>query len=146
MTYAHFVYSAEAGLPVLKPEQDYTQFLREGRFMLLRSKDTGAFMFYPRVIEPGTGSTNLEWVEASGIGTVYSVTVVRKRPPAESYNVALIDLAEGPRMMSRVDGIPLEQIKIGMLVRAKVITEGEQALVVFEPAPSEAALPSGDEL
>lgn len=101
--------------------------------MLLRGKDSGAFFFYPRVIEPGTGSTNLEWVEASGRGTVYSVTIVRKKNPSENYNVALIDLAEGPRMMSRVDGLPLDQINIGLPVRAKIIRENEQPLLVFVP-------------
>jgi len=124
---------------MLKPEQDYLTFLQEGRFMLLRGKASGACFFYPRVIEPRTGATDLEWVEASGLGTVYSVTVVHKKVPADSYNVALVDLAEGPRMMSRVDGVPLDQIRIGMQVRAKVVRENEQALVVFEPAPASQA-------
>jgi uncharacterized OB-fold protein len=117
---------------MLQPENDYLAFLAQGRFMLLRSRLSGAFMFYPRVAEPLTGSTDLEWCEASGAGTVYSVTIVRKRPPEPSYNVALIDLAEGPRMMSRVDGVPLEDIAIGMPVQARVVQEDEQSFVVFE--------------
>ena len=51
-----------------------------------------------REIAIGNGSS------ASGAGTVYSVTVVHPRPPDEPYNVVLVDLAEGPRMMSRVVG------------------------------------------
>ena len=75
-----------------------------------------------------------EWVEACGRGTVYSTTVIRQKPPTPNYNLALIDLAEGPRMMSRVEGIAPEAVKIGMAVRARVIRENDQPLVVFEPA------------
>jgi uncharacterized OB-fold protein len=118
----------------LRPEEDYLRFLDEGRFMLQRSKSSGRHVFYPRVAEPGSGATDLEWVEASGDGAVYATTVMRQRAPTPSYNVALIDLAEGPRMMSRVEGIAPEQVKIGMKVKAKVIRQGEEGLVVFEPA------------
>ena len=102
--------------------------------MILRSRSTGGHVFYPRVIEPGTGATDLEWVPASGKGTVYSVTVVRKRTVEESYNVVLVDLEEGPRMMSRVDGVPFEEITIGMAVQARIAQENEQPLVVFVAA------------
>jgi uncharacterized OB-fold protein len=101
--------------------------------MLQRSRATGRYIFYPRVAEPGTGSTDLEWVEASGSGTVYSTTVIRQKPPIPSYNLALVDLAEGPRMMSRVEGIPPEQVRIGMSVSAKIVRENDVPLLVFEP-------------
>lgn len=119
---------------VIHPERDYLAFLAEGRFMLLRDRQSGRHIFYPRVAEPGTGSTDLEWVPASGNGVVYSTSVMRERPPKENYNIALIDLEEGPRMMSRVESLAPEDVKIGMRVRAKIITEGEAAIVVFEPA------------
>ena len=115
----------------IHPERDYMNFLTEGKFMLLRSKDSGKYIFYPRVVEPGTGSTRLEWVQASGRGSVYSTTVVRQRPPAADYNVAIVELAEGPRMFSRIDGMPADQVKIGMQVQAQVITENEKPMVVF---------------
>lgn len=118
----------------LCPDRDYRAFLSEGRFMLLRGKESGACFFPPRVAEPRTGSTSLEWVEASGNGVVYSVTVISGKPPAPNYNVVLVDLQEGPRMMSRVDGIPSEAVAIGMAVRAKVITQEGRQMVVFEPA------------
>jgi uncharacterized OB-fold protein len=118
----------------LKPELEYQQFLAEGRFMIQRCRDNGRFLFYPRIAQPATGSTNLEWIEASGKGSVYSTTVVRQRPPAPSYNVALIELAEGPRMMSRVIGVPPEDVTIGMAVAARIIVDDGQPLVVFEPA------------
>ena len=117
------------------PEQEFLAYLEQGEFMLQRSRSSGNFLFYPRVAEPGTGATDLEWVKASGAGTVYSTTVIRQKPPKTDYNLALIDLAEGPRMMSRVQNIPPELVKIGMAVRALVIREDGGPLVVFEPAP-----------
>lgn len=118
----------------LRPDADHQRFLREGRFMIQRGRQSGRHHFYPRAIEPGTGRDDLEWVPASGLGTVYSTTVVRARPPAASYNVALIDLAEGPRMMSRVEGLAPEAVTIGMAVRARIVDEGGSHFVVFDPA------------
>jgi uncharacterized OB-fold protein len=101
--------------------------------MIQRSRSTGGHVFYPRIAEPVTGAEDLEWVEASGDGTVHAVTVVRKRDPAENYNVVLVDLAEGPRLMSRVDGIAPDAVTIGMAVHASIITEQDKPLLVFVP-------------
>ena len=119
--------------PQVLPERDYLRHLSDGRFMLQRSRATGCFFFYPRVAEPGTGSTDLVWVEASGNGTVYATTVIRQRPPTSSYNLALVDLAEGPRMMSRVEGIAPDAVRIGMRVKARIARDGETFIVVFDP-------------
>lgn len=119
---------------MLQPEAEWRAHLAEGRFMIQRSRSTGGHVFYPRVAEPGTGADDLEWVEASGDGIVHAVTIVRKKDPADSYNVVLVDLAEGPRLMSRVDGVAVEQVKIGMAVRANIVKEGDQPLLVFVPA------------
>lgn len=116
-----------------RPEQDYLRFLGEGRFMIQRSRSSGRHVFHPRVAEPGTGATDLEWVPASGGGTVYATSVMRQRPPAPNYNVALIDLDEGPRMMSRVEGIAPEAVKIGMRVKARVAKDGDSPVLVFVP-------------
>lgn len=97
--------------------------------MLQRSRSTGRHVFYPRVVIPGTGERDLEWVEAGGGGTVYAITVNRAREG--TYNVALIDLDEGPRMMSRVDGA--ETVAIGSRVRARIVQEDGAPLVVFDP-------------
>jgi uncharacterized protein len=118
----------------LHPEAQFQQFLQQGSFRIQRSRSTGRHIFYPRVVEPLTGSTDLEWVEASGRGTVYSTTVLRQKPPTPNYNLALVDLEEGPRMMTRVEGVAPEQVKIGMSVKAKIVRENDQALLVFEPA------------
>lgn len=121
----------------IQPDADYQAFLRGGRFMVQRGRSSGQYHFYPRAIEPGTGHTDLEWVPASGLGTVYATTVVRAKPPAASYNVALVDLAEGLRLMTRVEGIPPEAVQIGMAVRARIVNEESQSFVVFDPVSAE---------
>jgi uncharacterized protein len=115
----------------LAPDAAYRRFLTEGRFMLQRNA-SGKHVFYPRVAEPGTGDA-LDWVPADGRGSVYSVTVVRSKPPAPNYNVALIELVEGVRLMSRVDGVAPEAVHIGMAVTAKIVIENETPLLVFVP-------------
>lgn len=117
----------------IQPDLEFRKHLSEGRFMIQRSKSSGRFVFYPRVAEPGTGAQDLEWVKASGKGTVYSTTVVRKKPPEPSYNVALIDLDEGPRMMSRVEGLDPADVRIGMKVRARIAEQDGEHFVVFDP-------------
>ena len=86
------------------------------------------------MICPHCGADKLDWVAASGSGTVYSTTVVRRKPEAGGdYNVALVDLAEGPRMMSRVVGVEPGGVKIGMKIKARIASEGEARLVEFTP-------------
>jgi uncharacterized OB-fold protein len=119
----------------LRPLQEYLAHLAEGRFMIQRSKSSGTYVFYPRVVAPGTGARDLEWVQPSGRGTVYATTVMRVRPPAQPYNVSLVQLEEGPRMMTRVEGVAPDAVKVGMAVRVRIARDDEvQPLVVFEPA------------
>jgi uncharacterized OB-fold protein len=117
----------------IHPEHDFHAFLAQGRFMIQRSRSSGRHVFYPRLVEPGTGSDDLEWVEASGRGTVYSATVIRPRPPAMPYNVVLVDLEEGPRIMSRVDELPADEVRIGMSVDARIVEQDDKPLIVFVP-------------
>lgn len=119
---------------MLQPEAEWRAFLAEGRFMLQRSRSSGAFVFHPRVLAPGSGEEDLEWVEASGAGTVHAVSIVRRKDPAQDYNVVLVDLAEGVRLMSRVDDCANAAIAIGMPVRAKIVAAEGGPLLVFVPA------------
>jgi hypothetical protein len=117
----------------IRPDAEFQEFLKQGQLMLQRSRSSQRCFFYPRVLEPKTGSTDLEWVPASGLGTVYSATVIRPKPPAQPYNVALVDLDEGPRMMSRIEGMPAQEVAIGLRVKARIVEEVEQLFVVFDP-------------
>lgn len=115
----------------IRPEQDYFAHLAQGRFMLQRSRNSGNYSFYPRVAEPVTGARDLEWVEASGRGTVHATTVVRVKPPQQPYNVVLVDLEEGPRVMSRVEGIAPQDVRIGMKVQARIAKQEERYILLF---------------
>jgi uncharacterized OB-fold protein len=117
------------------PDKVFQDHLREGRLMLQRCRQSGGFIFYPRVLEPGSGRADLEWAPASGDGVVHATTVVRQRPEkGGDYNVALIELAEGPRMMSRVVGLAPEAVRIGMTVKARIDEIDGTPAVLFEPA------------
>lgn len=118
----------------LAPGERFIAELRNGRFMAQRDRQTGKVFRYPRVLAPGTGSVDLEWIELSGLGTVYSTTIVRVRPPAADYNVALVDLDEGCRMMTCVEGIPPEAVAIGMRVKARIRDTDAGPAVFFDPA------------
>lgn len=93
----------------------------------------GRPVFFPRVLAPGSGDTNLTWRVSGGRGTVYATTIVYRRGEAP-LNVALIDLDDGFRMMSRVDDIDPEAVRIGMRVALRIRPDQEgRACPVFIP-------------
>ena len=113
----------------------YQATLDAGTFEIQRCKACAKAIFYPRELCPHCGSDQLAWEQPSGQGTVYSTTVIRRKAEAGGdYNVALVDLAEGPRMMSRVEGVAPADVKIGMAVKAEVIQHNGKGLVVFKAA------------
>jgi uncharacterized OB-fold protein len=115
------------------PEAIYRQHLAEGIFQIQRCLACGNHFFYPRVLCRHCGSDMVEWVTPSGGGTVYSTTVVRRKPQdGGSHNVAIVELDEGPRMMTRVEGIAPESVRIGSRVSARVIREGAGTVLVFD--------------
>ena len=114
------------------PEAQWRDALKQGRFLIQRARASGACFFPPRSAEPLSGDRDWEWIEASGAGTVHSVTVVHPRPPQAPYNVVLVDLAEGPRMMSRVEGGG--PVRIGMSVQARIDSGGTEPIILFDPA------------
>lgn len=118
----------------IKPDEEYLDHLAAGRFMIQRSRSSGKFVFYPRVAEPGTGALDLEWTLASGGGEVYAVTAIHPKPPAEAYNVVLVQLDEGPRMMSRVEGVAAHDVTIGQRVKARITEIDNQHAIVFDLA------------
>ncbi len=72
------------------------------------------------------------WAESAGAGTVYATTTIRRRGE-EPYDLSLVALDEGFRMMSRVEGIPPEDVRIGLRV-ALAWTQDDPPLPVFRPA------------
>ena len=117
------------------PSTQFFKYLQLGEFRLQRSTSTGEYTFYPRVLIPGSGVTDLEWVRASGRGTVYSCTRVRKPERGGDYVVAIVELAEGPRMMTNIEGAEAADVHIGMAVSATIDDQqSERPRVVFKPA------------
>jgi uncharacterized OB-fold protein len=116
------------------PDATYRDHLERGEFRIQYCGECEQHVFYPRHGCVHCGAVKLRWVVPSGRGVVYSVTVIARRPEkGGNYNVVLVDLAEGVRLMSRVDNIPADRVEIGMPVRAKVIRDGDEPLLVFEP-------------
>ncbi|WP_375195960.1 Zn-ribbon domain-containing OB-fold protein [Sphingobium sp.] len=84
--------------------------------------------------EPGSGEQEMNWAEASGEGVVYATTTIYPRPPASAYNIAIITLAEGPRLMSRVEHVEPEEVTIGMAVRAEIGEDDNGPILLFRPS------------
>jgi uncharacterized OB-fold protein len=102
----------------------YWQAAREGRLVLQRCEACGKHQFYPRSICAACASERLAWSDASGRGRVKSFTVIRRAvspayEPEVPYVVALIELAEGPTLMSNVVGCAPEAVRIGACVRVR---------------------------
>jgi len=112
----------------------YQAHLDKGELAYQWSLEAGRAVFHPRVVCPFTGSGRLEWRVSGGLGTVYATTVTHPREGAP-YNVALIDCDEGFRLMSRVEDIAPEAVKIGMRVKFRLHRPGdvEPAYPVFVP-------------
>ena len=116
------------------PTATYFRNLAEGRFMIQRSPSSGEWVFYPRMVAPRSGATDMEWVEPSGRGTVYATTVKRSKPPGADVNIAIVELDEGPRLMTHVQGLAPDEVRIGMRVRALIVDGPDDGrIVVFEP-------------
>ena len=99
--------------------QPYWDGCREGLLRLQRCLDCHEFQFYPRIICTSCGGKNMSWQTCSGTGSVASFTIVQRGITADypaPYVVALIDLQEGPRMMSSLVAVAPENVRIGLLV------------------------------
>lgn len=98
--------------------QPYWQGAREGKLLIRKCSACGQLHFMPRYLCPTCWSGDLEWIEASGNGSVHSYTVIRRASDPRfadrvPYVVALVDLAEGPRMMANILGDNALETQIG---------------------------------
>lgn len=116
----------------ISPLARFRAGLSERRLDYQHDAASGKAVFYPRVLGPGTGSPDLEWRTSGGRGTVHAVTVISPRGE-DAYNVVLVDMDEGFRLMSRVEGMPAEAVHIGLRVRMQVHApaDGSAAYPVF---------------
>jgi uncharacterized protein len=103
----------------ISPLSYYRQQLQQGVLAYQYDTESEQAVFYPRVIGPGTGNADLEWRHSTGHGCVYAVTVLQPRGE-EPYNVVLVDMDDGFRLMSRVEDMPVDAVRIGMRVLMRV--------------------------
>lgn len=115
------------------PWAEYQQRLNTGRFCIQQGGD-GAYFFYPRVNVPTVGGTDWTWVEASGQASIYSLSRIPQRPErGGDYYVAIVELAEGPRLMTQLRLKSDAQPQIGDSVLAIIEQpENADALLVFQ--------------
>ena len=112
---------------VPRPTPDDTEYwagARRGELRVQRCGTCGLHQHYPRILCSHCGATTLEWITASGRGTVYSYTVVRQNgvPPFRHrvpFVVAAVDLDEtGARVLGAMPGLAPDAAAIGMRVAA----------------------------
>lgn len=113
----------------------YWEQARAGRLVLQYCRGCGRTWHPPLPRCPHCHAADIGWRPASGEGTVYSYTIVHHATHAAlagrvPYVIAIVELAEGPRVVSGIRGAAPEQVRVGMPVRA-----------VFEEVTPEVTLP-----
>ena len=128
--------------PITPEARPYWDGLREQKLMLPRCRACGRAFFYPRSVCPFCHASEIGWVRASGRGRLYSFEIAyqtlsksfRVKPP---YVLALIELEEGPRMMSNLVNIEPDPERIRCDMPVEVVFEkltDEITLPLFQPA------------
>ncbi len=131
-------------LPV--PPPDRTPETREfwdatttGRLLLARCDSCGTVIWYPKTCCPDCGGLSVSWEQASGLGTIFSFSVVHRAAgsfrDAVPFVVAYVELTEGPRLLTNIVECEPDQVFIGQPVRVVFCDTGEgSALYRFAPA------------
>jgi uncharacterized OB-fold protein len=105
---------------------------RKGRFMLRWCDDCGKTHWYPRPLCPHCMSSKTQWKPASGNGTVYSYSTMRRVDPP--YTLAYVTLDEGPTMLTNLVGAGSNGWRIGMKVKVQFQSADDDTPVpVFAP-------------
>jgi uncharacterized OB-fold protein len=120
--------------PEITPEAaPYWDGARAGKLMLMRCEACGEAYHYPRPFCPFCMSRKVKWIEASGKGTIYSFTVLRR--PAFAFAPAHVTLAEGPTIASGIVECPFDKISIGQEVEVTFVpSDGGPPVPMFKPA------------
>ncbi|MGB6543427.1 MAG: OB-fold domain-containing protein [Xanthobacteraceae bacterium] len=106
---------------------------REGRFLVPFCSACGKAHWYPRAICPFCASDKIEWRNASGKGTIYTFSVMRRAK--DPYAIAHVTLAEGPTMLTNIVDCDFDKLKIGQPVTVVFQeTENGPPAPMFKPA------------
>lgn len=119
--------------------EHYWQAANDELFELQHCADCDEWVFYPRALCPNCWNDALEWKAASGRGEIYSLTVLHFSPIEEyedeaPYAVAVIELEEGPRIMTNVVNCDPQAVEIGDEVTVTFEQRDGRAVPQFEPA------------
>jgi uncharacterized OB-fold protein len=111
---------------------------RRHELRVQRCRSCGSHLFYPRYLCTTCGSEDLEWVQVSGRGTVFTYTIAhRPTHPAFAdqvpYVIAVVELDEGPKLTSNIVGANPRSVTIGMPVEATFEDLDDVTLVHFRP-------------
>lgn len=126
-------------LPVVQPwSEKFWEGTKEGKLLVQHCKDCNSNIFYPRKYCPECWSGNLDWIESTGKGKVFTfstaVSMVEPRFMDElPYTLAYVDLDEGVRLMSKIVECDPEDIKIGMEVEVVFVERENFMLPYFKP-------------
>jgi uncharacterized protein len=95
----------------------------EGKLLLQRCAVCGAYRHPPSPVCPHCLSDKHEWVASSGRGTIYTFTIVRENrargwDKMVPYVLAVVELEEGPRMLTNLIDVAPEAVAFGMPVAA----------------------------
>ena len=119
--------------PAVNPEtKPFWDAAREGRFLVPFCAVCGKAHWYPRAICPFCAGDKVEWREASGKGTIYTFSVMRR--VKEPYAIAHVTLAEGPTMLTNIVNCGFDKLRIGQPVAVVFQeTEGGPPVPMFKP-------------
>jgi uncharacterized OB-fold protein len=127
---------AERKIPAPHPNPETKAFwdgAAQGRLLLKKCLACSQVHYYPRAICPFCGSDRTEWQQASGRGSIYSWSVMRRAEVP--YAIAYVTLDEGVTMMTNIVDCDLDGIRIGQRVRVVFKpTEGGPPVPTFTPA------------
>jgi uncharacterized protein len=113
---------------------------RDHRLLIRRCGACGHAFFYPRPFCPECWSGDVSWEQASGDATLYTYSIVRVNdlppfPERIPYVAAMVDLAEGPRLMTNVVDCDFDALAIGMALAVRFRDIGDGVTIpVFAPA------------
>lgn len=125
--------------PVRTPtDEPFWDAASRGELLVQRCGRCGHVQHYPRTLCARCWSHGPQWTEASGFGRVWTFTIVhRPGHPAwrdeVPYPIALVELAEGPRLMTRLVGVAVSRVRVGMPVHAVFEEVAGTTLVHFAP-------------
>lgn len=113
----------------------YWEGIAQGELRVQRCDACSRAVFYPRSICPHCHTNRLSWIVATGKGTIYSYTVAHQAFGAFAagvpYIIAIVELEEGARMMTRIVDTPRERVSIGAPVQVTFTSVGEDLTLPY---------------